>query len=70
MKSVNMTLIVKGMTCGGCERAVERALSRIDGVISARASVQDEQVAVTYDADRTDAEKLRQAVAEAGYTPG
>lgn len=70
MKVENIVLIVKGMTCGGCEQAVERALSRVEGVISARASLQDEQVAVAYDADRTDAGKLRRAIAAAGYTPG
>ncbi len=67
---MDITIIVKGMTCGGCERAVERALSQVDGVISAKASMQEERVAVTYDADLTDAEKLRRAIAEAGYTPG
>lgn len=69
MRSTDITLIVKGMTCSGCERAVERALSRVDGVLTAKASARDEQVAVTYDADRTDAGQLRQAVADAGYTP-
>lgn len=69
MKPVNITLIVKGMTCGGCERAVERSLCQQDGVLFAKASAGDEQVAVTYDADRTAVGKLRQAVADAGYTP-
>ena len=38
-----------GMTCGGCSGAVERILSKIDGVTSVDANVETKTVVVTAD---------------------
>jgi copper chaperone len=63
-----LTLNVAGMTCGGCENAVKRALSRIDGVERVSASHQDNRVVVEYDAARTDRTRIADAITKAGYT--
>jgi len=44
-----LSLHVTGMTCGGCENAVRRAVTRIDGALDVSASHQDERVQVTGD---------------------
>jgi copper chaperone len=66
-----LTLRVTGMTCGGCENAVKRALARLDGVGDVTASHAHQQVGVTYDAGRVTPEQITAKIAAAGYTvPG
>jgi copper chaperone CopZ len=60
---------VRGMHCGGCERTVSRAVEAIPGVSGAQADFVAEEVAVTYDAGRTDLEAIRAVVRDAGFTP-
>lgn len=63
-----LTLHVTGMTCGGCENAVKRAVSRLDGVSSVTASHVDDRVVVDYDASKVDRAKITEAINNAGYT--
>ncbi|RJP80322.1 MAG: copper chaperone [Candidatus Zixiibacteriota bacterium] len=68
MANIQTTLTVRGMTCGGCEKSVERALKSVPGVISAQASRDREQVAVEYNPEQTAVADLHRAVEQAGYT--
>ncbi len=63
-----LTLRVTGMTCGGCENAVRRALGRLDGVTEVTASHVEERVGVTFDPSRVTPDAIRQKIAAAGYT--
>lgn len=63
-----LTLKVGGMTCGGCENAIRRVLSMVEGVSAATASHKDAEVRVTFDPARTDRRRIEQAIATAGYT--
>lgn len=40
---------VKGMHCDGCERTLSLALTRLDGVLDAKADRRAERVTVHYD---------------------
>ena len=62
-----LTLNVTGMTCGGCENAVKRGLSRLDGVGEVAASHVDARVAVTFDPSRVSAEEIRARIGAMGY---
>ena len=64
---MEITVAVKGMRCGGCEKAVERALMTCDGVLEVKASHQDAQVAIQFDPNRVGEAQLRQTIANAGY---
>ena len=59
------TLTVEGMSCEGCENAVEDALEGVDGVERAEADGESGSVRVEGDADTN---ALRQAIDDAGYT--
>lgn len=63
----NVTLIVENMRCGSCMTAVERALLAVPGVESARANLSAKRVAVRYDAQATDIERLTEALERAGF---
>lgn len=59
---------VTGMTCGGCENAVKRAVSRLDGVRSVTASHSENRVIVDVDGAATDRARIIDAIRKAGYT--
>jgi copper chaperone CopZ len=66
----SMTLRVSGMTCGGCENAVGRAVNRLPGVAEVAASHVEGQVTVTFDAAVVTADQIRAKIAALGYTVG
>lgn len=60
-------LKVNGMTCGGCVRSVKTVLESIDGVRSAEVSLDKARATVTYDPAKTDVNRMKEAVTDAGY---
>lgn len=60
------TFDIGGMTCSGCERTLERAVSRLEGVSSVEADCGKQTLDVTYEAP-CGAEQIRAAVEAAGY---
>jgi copper chaperone CopZ len=63
-----LTLTVTGMTCGGCENAVKRALGRLDGVADVTASHLERKVVVTVDPAKVTAAQVRDKIIACGYT--
>ena len=62
-----LTLTVTGMTCGGCENAVRRVVSMVDGVSSVTASHRENKVTVEYDPARATRDTITRAIETAGY---
>jgi Cu+-exporting ATPase len=60
---------IGGMTCAACAARVERALTKLEGVASARVNVAGERARVEYDPERVRAPDIAAAVSNAGYTP-
>jgi copper chaperone CopZ len=60
---------VTGMTCGGCERALGRAVSRLPGVEKVSASHSEQSATVTYDETVLGPDAIAAAIREAGYEP-
>lgn len=58
-------LTVHGMSCGGCEDAVESALGDLDGVTTVEADHEHDRVIVTADGPSED--EIRAAIEGAGY---
>ncbi|MCX6551797.1 MAG: cation transporter [Acidobacteria bacterium] len=63
-----VTVRVTGMTCGGCENAVKRALGRLDGVAVVTASHVEQKVGVTFDPARVTLDQIAQKITAAGFT--
>jgi copper chaperone len=63
-----LLLTVSGMKCGGCESNVTAKLKTIEGIKSVKASSQDKEVSIEYDADKTDLNAIKDAIIKAGYT--
>ena len=56
---------VKGMTCGGCARSVQKILSTVNGIIDADVHVG--HLTVTIDPSRVDARAIQQALKAGEY---
>lgn len=61
------TLTVKGFHCSGCSDNLSKALGNLDGVIRARASFDDSNVEVRFDADRVSEQHIRDQIAKSGF---
>lgn len=62
-----LTLPVTGMTCGGCENAVIRAVGALPGVSAVTASHQASQVTVTYDPALIARDQIAAKIQALGY---
>ena len=60
---------VQGMTCGGCERSVQAALSQLEGVSGAEADHTAGRVRISFDAEQVDEQRLRNQIEETGFQP-
>lgn len=69
MKNVITEILkVDGMTCHNCEKTVEKALSKLDGVVKVKASFHNRNVIVKYNPDKVTKKEMAAAVEKVGYT--
>ncbi|TSA85520.1 copper-translocating P-type ATPase [Deinococcus detaillensis] len=65
--TAELDLPITGMTCANCVGRVERALSKVDGVLSASVNLASERAHIQYLPASTTPGQLKTAVREAGY---
>ena len=63
----SVTIVVKGMSCGGCVSGVEQAFSALAGVAKVEVSLEGASATVEYDEGQVSLERLKGAVVEAGF---
>ncbi len=61
------TLLIEGMTCAACSARVEKALSKIDGVIRSNVNLSTNKALVQFYSGSVSDETLIKAVEKAGY---
>ena len=59
--------LVTGMSCASCSAHVEKAVSKVPGVISVSVSLLTNSMTVDFDQQKTAPEAIIQAVQQAGY---
>ena len=64
---IQVSLEVKGMTCEGCENAIEASIMKLEGIQKATASHTEESTVVSFDSSKTDMKDIVRAIADAGY---
>lgn len=62
-----LSLNVTGMKCGGCEANVKTAVQKLDGIVNVQASAKENKVDVEFEAGKTDASAIKQAITAAGF---
>lgn len=58
---------INGMTCLGCVSSVKSVLEKITGVNGADVSLENGQVTIQYDAEKTNVNQFKEAIMEAGF---
>ena len=66
---VKKTIGVNGMTCVGCEVTLERNISKIEGVVSVKASHTNNEAVIEFDSTKTDINTITNEIKESGYKP-
>jgi Uncharacterized conserved protein len=56
------------MTCSGCELKIEKAIKKMEGVLSAKVSYTKQGAIVEYDDKITDFEKIKAVITKMGYS--
>jgi copper ion binding protein len=67
MAKSKVELKVEGMTCEGCVRSVERKLSKVAGVQTAKVDLEAGKATVEYDDSLADPAQLVGAIEQIGY---
>lgn len=58
---------ITGMTCAACSAAVNRAVSKLDGVADSNVNIATEKLDITFDEARISFDVIKKAVEDAGY---
>ena len=66
-ENANVTIPIGGMTCAACSQRVEKAIKKLDGVVSASVNIATEKATVTYDPRRVRVSAIKQTIEKAGY---
>lgn len=67
IEATGKTLGIEGMTCASCARAVERAVSKLDGVTEANVNLATEKLVLKYEPAKVRVSDIKNAVQKAGY---
>ena len=59
---------VEGMTCEGCEKAVQLSVKELKGIINVEASYAAKNVIVAFDTVKVSLPEIKNKIREAGYT--
>ena len=62
-----LTLDIGGMTCASCVASVEKAVKKLDGVISASVNLTTERAVIEYDSSKVQPRDIVEAIEAVGY---
>jgi len=63
-----ITLKVEGMTCGGCVKSIQNALTAHDGIADAVADLDKAIVSVDFDPAKIQEAVIKDAIEDAGFS--
>lgn len=64
-----VTIPVKGMKCGGCQKNVENAVKSLAGASNVSVDLKAAKVKLTLDESKTTVDQVKQKIRDAGYKP-
>lgn len=67
MASEQINLTVSGMSCSHCTNYVQKTLSAVDGIISAKPDLKTGTVDITFDPTRITSQQVIEALNETPY---
>lgn len=58
---------IEGMTCTSCEGHIEHAVNKLSGIVSVKASYENENAIIEYDSTQTSLQDITEAIGTTGY---
>ncbi len=65
MKETNLK--IEGMHCAGCSTRLERVLNNLEGVETAKVSLEEKKATIKYDETKISLEIIKEAIEDAGF---
>ena len=65
MKETNLK--IEGMHCAGCSTRLEKVLNNLDGVETAKVSLEEKKATIKYDETKINIETIKEAIEDAGF---
>ena len=65
MKEIKLK--IEGMHCTGCSTRLEKVLNNVDGVESAKVSLEEKKADIKYDETQVNEKELIEAIEDAGF---
>lgn len=65
MKETNLK--IEGMHCAGCSTRLERVLNNLEGVETAKVSLEEKKATIKYDKTKISLESIKEAIDDAGF---
>ena len=65
MKEIKLK--IEGMHCAGCSNRLEKILNNVDGIESAKVSLEEKSADIKYDETQVSEKELIEAVKDAGF---
>ena len=62
-------IYISGMTCGSCEKILERALEKKEGIQEVKANYESSKLNIRFDEEKISKEKIFNIIDESGYSP-
>jgi copper chaperone CopZ len=53
--------------CGMCQRTIEKALEKIEGILTADVDIENKKAVITYDDSKTNLSEIERTITMAGY---
>ena len=65
MKETNLK--IEGMHCTGCSTRLEKVLNNLEGVETAKVSLEENKATLKYDETKINIENIKEAIEDAGF---
>ena len=60
-------LKIEGMHCAGCSTRLEKVLNNLEGVETAKVSLEEKKATIKYDETKINIENIKEAIEDAGF---
>ena len=64
---IETNLKIEGMHCAGCSTRLEKVLNNLEGVETAKVSLEEKKATIKYDETKINIETIKEAIEDAGF---
>ena len=64
---IETNLKIEGMHCAGCSTRLEKVLNNLEGVETAKVSLEEKKATIKYDETKINTENIKEAIEDAGF---